>query len=112
MRKFGAFLYDFVVGDDWRIAVAVVLVGGTGGGRADPPGQPDDRGPPTLTEQPGRGHHQRVEAARTGRELLQQAGAHPRFPEPVDVPRHRFRAQPIRQAVELDRDVVGHPGLG
>ncbi len=25
LRGFGAFLYDFVVGDDWRIAVAVVL---------------------------------------------------------------------------------------
>ena len=25
MKKFGAFLYDFVVGDDWRLAVAVVL---------------------------------------------------------------------------------------
>ena len=25
LRAFGAFLYDFVVGDDWRIAVAVVL---------------------------------------------------------------------------------------
>ena len=25
VRAFGAFLYDFVVGDDWRIAVAVVL---------------------------------------------------------------------------------------
>ncbi|HEV3358378.1 MAG TPA: hypothetical protein VG247_16410 [Pseudonocardiaceae bacterium] len=24
LRTFGAFLYDFVVGDDWRIAVAVV----------------------------------------------------------------------------------------
>nr|WP_238342314.1 hypothetical protein [Actinopolymorpha rutila] len=25
MRAFGAFWYDFVVGDDWRVAVAVVL---------------------------------------------------------------------------------------
>jgi hypothetical protein len=25
LRAFGAFLYDFVIGDDWRIAVAVVL---------------------------------------------------------------------------------------
>jgi hypothetical protein len=25
LRAFGAFWYDFVVGDDWRIAVAVVL---------------------------------------------------------------------------------------
>ena len=25
LRAFGAFLYDFVVGDDWRLAVAVVL---------------------------------------------------------------------------------------
>jgi hypothetical protein len=25
MKKFGASLYEFVVGDDWRIAVAVVL---------------------------------------------------------------------------------------
>lgn len=25
LRAFGAFCYDFVVGDDWRVAVAVVL---------------------------------------------------------------------------------------
>lgn len=25
LRAFGAFWYDFVVGDDWRIAVAVVV---------------------------------------------------------------------------------------
>ncbi|MBO0839898.1 MAG: hypothetical protein J2O49_03660 [Sciscionella sp.] len=25
LRAFGAFCYDFVVGDDWRIAVAVVF---------------------------------------------------------------------------------------
>ncbi|HEX3781471.1 MAG TPA: hypothetical protein VHX38_17565 [Pseudonocardiaceae bacterium] len=25
LRAFGAFCYDFVVGDDWRLAVAVVL---------------------------------------------------------------------------------------
>ncbi|HWC84370.1 MAG TPA: hypothetical protein VG756_30810 [Pseudonocardiaceae bacterium] len=25
LRAFGAFVYDFVVGDDWRVAVAVVL---------------------------------------------------------------------------------------
>lgn len=25
IRAFGAFWYDFVVGDDWRVAVAVVL---------------------------------------------------------------------------------------
>ncbi|GAA1713337.1 hypothetical protein GCM10009765_73020 [Fodinicola feengrottensis] len=25
MRKFAAFWYDFVVGDDWRVAVAVVI---------------------------------------------------------------------------------------
>jgi hypothetical protein len=25
LRAFGAFWYDFVIGDDWRIAVAVVL---------------------------------------------------------------------------------------
>lgn len=25
LRAFGAFWYDFVVGDDWRLAVAVVL---------------------------------------------------------------------------------------
>jgi hypothetical protein len=25
LRAFGAFLYDFVIGDDWRLAVAVVL---------------------------------------------------------------------------------------
>jgi len=25
LRQFGAFWYDFVVGDDWRVAVAVVL---------------------------------------------------------------------------------------
>lgn len=25
LKAFGAFCYDFVVGDDWRIAVAVVL---------------------------------------------------------------------------------------
>ena len=25
LRAFGAFWYDFVVGDDWRVAVAVVL---------------------------------------------------------------------------------------
>jgi hypothetical protein len=25
LRGFGAFWYDFVVGDDWRVAVAVVL---------------------------------------------------------------------------------------
>ncbi|MGH8888197.1 MAG: hypothetical protein ACRDV3_00365 [Acidothermaceae bacterium] len=25
MRAFGAFWYDFVVGDDWRIALGVVL---------------------------------------------------------------------------------------
>lgn len=25
LRAFGAFLYDFVVGDDWRVAVGVVL---------------------------------------------------------------------------------------
>jgi hypothetical protein len=25
LRSFGAFWYDFVVGDDWQVAVAVVL---------------------------------------------------------------------------------------
>ncbi|MGN6608728.1 MAG: hypothetical protein ACTHMS_17175 [Jatrophihabitans sp.] len=25
IRAFGAFWYDFVVGDDWRVAVAVVI---------------------------------------------------------------------------------------
>ncbi len=25
LRAFGAFWYDFIVGDDWRIAVAVVV---------------------------------------------------------------------------------------
>jgi uncharacterized membrane protein len=25
LREFGAFWYDFVVGDDWRVAVVVVL---------------------------------------------------------------------------------------
>jgi uncharacterized membrane protein len=25
LRSFGAFWYDFVVGDDWRVAVVVVL---------------------------------------------------------------------------------------
>jgi hypothetical protein len=25
LRAFGAFLYDFVIGDDWRIALAVVV---------------------------------------------------------------------------------------
>ncbi|MGH3626940.1 MAG: hypothetical protein ACRDRL_05805 [Sciscionella sp.] len=25
IRAFGAFAYDFVVGDDWRVAIAVVL---------------------------------------------------------------------------------------
>lgn len=25
LRAFGAFAYDFVVGDDWRVAVGVVL---------------------------------------------------------------------------------------
>ncbi|MET9018373.1 hypothetical protein ABZV93_00170 [Actinopolymorpha sp. NPDC004070] len=25
LRAFGAFWYDFVVGDDWRVAVAVVI---------------------------------------------------------------------------------------
>jgi len=25
LRAFGAFWYDFVVGDDWRVAVAVVV---------------------------------------------------------------------------------------
>jgi hypothetical protein len=25
LRQFGAFWYDFVVGDDWRVAVAVVV---------------------------------------------------------------------------------------
>jgi hypothetical protein len=25
LRKFGAFWYDFIVGDDWRIAVCVVV---------------------------------------------------------------------------------------
>jgi hypothetical protein len=25
LKAFGAFWYDFVVGDDWRVAVAVVL---------------------------------------------------------------------------------------
>jgi hypothetical protein len=25
LRAFGAFWYDFVVGDDWRIAVAVIV---------------------------------------------------------------------------------------
>jgi len=25
LRAFGAFWYDFVIGDDWRVAVAVVL---------------------------------------------------------------------------------------
>jgi hypothetical protein len=25
LRSFGAFWYDFVVGDDWRVAVGVVL---------------------------------------------------------------------------------------
>lgn len=25
VRRFGAFWFDFVVGDDWRVAVAVVL---------------------------------------------------------------------------------------
>ena len=27
MRSFGRFLYDFVVGDDWTVAVGVVLLG-------------------------------------------------------------------------------------
>jgi hypothetical protein len=27
IRAFGRFLYDFVVGDDWRVAVGVVLTG-------------------------------------------------------------------------------------
>ena len=30
LRGFGRFWYDFVVGDDWRIAVGVVLVLGAG----------------------------------------------------------------------------------
>jgi hypothetical protein len=25
LRAFGAFCYDFVIGDDWRVAVAVVI---------------------------------------------------------------------------------------
>ena len=25
LRQFGAFWYDFVIGDDWRVAVGVVL---------------------------------------------------------------------------------------
>lgn len=25
LRAFGAFLYDFVIGDDWRVAVGVVI---------------------------------------------------------------------------------------
>ena len=25
LRAFGAFLYDFVIGDDWRVAVGVVV---------------------------------------------------------------------------------------
>ena len=29
LRSFFAFWYDFVVGDDWRVAVAVVLALGT-----------------------------------------------------------------------------------
>jgi hypothetical protein len=30
LRSFGAFWYDFVVGDDWRLAVgAAVAIGGT-----------------------------------------------------------------------------------
>ncbi|CAG7642749.1 hypothetical protein JT723_04155 [Streptomyces bryophytorum] len=29
LRGFGAFWYDFVVGDDWRIALGVVLALGT-----------------------------------------------------------------------------------
>lgn len=32
VRAFGAFWWDFIVGDDWRIAVAVVIaLAGTGG---------------------------------------------------------------------------------
>ena len=31
LRAFGRFWYDFVVGDDWRIAVGVVLVLAAGG---------------------------------------------------------------------------------
>lgn len=32
LRAFGAFCYDFVVGDDWRIALGVVLaLGATAG---------------------------------------------------------------------------------
>jgi predicted thioesterase len=30
LRGFGRFWFDFVVGDDWRIALGVVLVLGTG----------------------------------------------------------------------------------
>lgn len=26
LRRFGVFWYDFVVGDDWRVAVAVVVL--------------------------------------------------------------------------------------
>lgn len=29
LRAFGAFWYDFVVGDDWRVALGVVLALGT-----------------------------------------------------------------------------------
>jgi hypothetical protein len=25
LRRFGAFWYDFIIGDDWRVAVGVVL---------------------------------------------------------------------------------------
>ena len=32
LKRFGAFCYDFVVGDDWRVAVGVVIaLGGTAG---------------------------------------------------------------------------------
>jgi hypothetical protein len=30
LRGFGRFWFDFIVGDDWRIALGVVLVLGTG----------------------------------------------------------------------------------
>jgi hypothetical protein len=32
VRAFGRFWYDFIVGDDWRIAVGVVLVLAAGAG--------------------------------------------------------------------------------
>ncbi|WP_279580643.1 hypothetical protein [Fodinicola feengrottensis] len=69
MRKFAAFWYDFVVGDDWRVAVAVVialaltyglsrlglprLVGAAGGRRARPPLEPLACAAAAVTESRG-----------------------------------------------------------